>query len=592
MALTTEQVLLLNNLMYMDPESVPDSPLCNPEPGQTIGEWLASDNIDVTKFQDDVNYGSFMTGKDWKNIISSALQDPEISNMKVATTHVDNAEGGGGGYSAVFVNNDTGDAVVAFRGTAGGEWKDNFTGGNVADTSQQQNALKWYRQVYDEYGLNDYDVTVTGHSKGGNKSKYITIMDDTVDHCISFDGQGFSDKFMNDYKDKIAAYQGKIENHNVDYDYVNFLLNDVGKTTFYKGQDIGSGGFLENHCPNTFMQYDSDGQFSMVVNPDGQAEEIKALDQFLNSYLRSMPDADRTQALEMVNALLDNAFSLNDDTMTQQALDTFMNTLTDSKYADDVAYLLAYLIKYEQTNPELADQVKNILNNFGMGGFVEYVNIAQGIMIDTYTIEGPFGLNITITFDDVLGIALGLAGTTEAVTQRLNAIPFVSIDQDWALKLISDKIYEKTGIRLTPDQLRKLLGIVSMVNDDLKEVNVNLDGTDRIVQSVGGGGMGQSAFSVEPESLDNCVDMLDKVIKSLKSIAENVEKNSESIQFNAAARNIISGHLKIVVQNISILEEGSKAMSNGLKEAARNYRDTEQRNVSMFSANSQKAVTV
>lgn len=33
--------------------------------------------------------------------------------------------------------------------------------------------------------------------------------------------------------------QDKISNHNVESDYVNLLLNDVGNTTFYKGYDYG-----------------------------------------------------------------------------------------------------------------------------------------------------------------------------------------------------------------------------------------------------------------------------------------------------------------------------------------------------------------
>ena len=156
-------------------------------------------------------------------------------------------------------------------------------------------------------------MTVTGHSKGGNKSKYIALLDDTVDHCVSFDGQGFSDKFMAQYKDQIAARQNVIENHNVDYDYVNLLLNDVGETTFYKGQDLGEGGFLENHCPNTFMKFGEGGSFEMVVNPEGQGKEMQALDQFLNSYLRSLSDSERNGALELVNALIDDAFSMDDD---------------------------------------------------------------------------------------------------------------------------------------------------------------------------------------------------------------------------------------------------------------------------------------
>lgn len=40
--------------------------------------------------------------------------------------------------------------------------------------------------------LESYDsITVTGHSKGGNKAQYVTVLSDKVDRCISMDGQGF-----------------------------------------------------------------------------------------------------------------------------------------------------------------------------------------------------------------------------------------------------------------------------------------------------------------------------------------------------------------------------------------------------------------
>ena len=136
------------------------------------------------------------------------------------------------------------------------EWKDNFQGGSVTDqpdgvsTLQQERALEWYQSQ----NLDGYDsVTVSGHSKGGNKAKYVTIMDDSVDRCLAFDGQGFSDEFIEKYEDKIAENQYKIHNHNVDGDYVNILLNDVGDKTYYKGYNYGDGKFLENHCPNTYM---------------------------------------------------------------------------------------------------------------------------------------------------------------------------------------------------------------------------------------------------------------------------------------------------------------------------------------------------
>ena len=45
-----------------------------------------------------------------------------------------------------------------------------------------------------------YDsITVAGHSKGGNKAQYVTVLSDKVDRCISMDGQGFSQEFIDKY---------------------------------------------------------------------------------------------------------------------------------------------------------------------------------------------------------------------------------------------------------------------------------------------------------------------------------------------------------------------------------------------------------
>ena len=53
---------------------------------------------------------------------------------------------------------------------------------------------------------------------------YIAILDDSVDRCVSFDGQGFSDEFYEKYADQIAHNKNKIVNCSAESDYVNFLL--------------------------------------------------------------------------------------------------------------------------------------------------------------------------------------------------------------------------------------------------------------------------------------------------------------------------------------------------------------------------------
>ena len=218
---------------------------------------------------------------------------------------------------------------------------------------------------------------MTGHSKGGNKAKYITLLDDSVDRCVSFDGQGFSDEFMEKYEDQIAQNQHKIENNNVDYDYVNLLLNDVGNTTYYKGYDYGEGGVLEAHCPNTFFKYDENGNPIMNVSPTGQSAEMKAMDEFLNSYLRSLSPSEKAEALELIGTLVQGGFGGEMD-------GNIYDILMDPDNQDMAAHLVAYLIEYEQAHPEFKDHINNVMNKFGMGEFCEYVNTVDDILNNEY----------------------------------------------------------------------------------------------------------------------------------------------------------------------------------------------------------------
>ena len=53
------------------------------------------------------------------------------------------------------------------------------------------------------YGDAANHLTVSGHSKGGNRAQYVKILTDQVDRCVSFDGQGFSSEFLELYAEEI-----------------------------------------------------------------------------------------------------------------------------------------------------------------------------------------------------------------------------------------------------------------------------------------------------------------------------------------------------------------------------------------------------
>ena len=282
MALSVDQVYVLNCLSYMNPKGVAKF-----DENETLSSYceriMASKRANgKDSLLNDMDKGSFQQVDDMEAICERIMSDPELANMRVvATNRVDD-----GAFSFVAVTADEGEAVVCFQGTTNDkEWADNAKGGSVVSTPEQERALKWYQQVQDQYLNQCGTVTVTGHSKGGNQAKYITLTDknNSVDRCISFDGQGFSDEFMREYHDEIAARQDKITNYSNENDYVNFLLNDVGERHYVKS-DRDIGGFTDYH--SIFALSDA---YPIESHLTEQNPLINALDHVLNSYLRTLP---------------------------------------------------------------------------------------------------------------------------------------------------------------------------------------------------------------------------------------------------------------------------------------------------------------
>ena len=203
--------------------------------------------------------------------------------------------------------------IVVFRGTSKGEWLDNFLGGAATDaedgvsTRQQIRALKWYQTIPKE----GYYVTVTGHSKGGNKAKYITVLDDSVNRCVSFNGQGFSEEFITWYYARIGIRKKIIENHNTEYDYVNWLLHDFGTSYYYKNQ-MPEKGFLAGHCASAFLSWTEDGKAKMEQAGSEPPEIIKELDKNLNQVLHILPRRKKMELMTWIGEVVQHMVNKSD----------------------------------------------------------------------------------------------------------------------------------------------------------------------------------------------------------------------------------------------------------------------------------------
>jgi len=446
-----DELLLLENLTYF-PDADPFKSVLYAN-RRTVREYL--DEINFDKIIDDHDYiGNYVIGSDYKNLIMAIRNNPSLLDCVITEPHIDKAYGGGGGISCCFINDEHNEAVVAFRGTALDEWEDDCVGANQVDSLQQVNALEWYKSIYIKLRLEDYDVTVTGHSKGGNKAKYITVLNNTMTRCVSFDGQGFSDKFMEHYKKEIIEKQGIIENHNVDYDYINVLLNDIGSKTFYVGFNYGIGGFLESHCPNTFFDFKENGEYQLVVNTNGQPPEIQVLDQFFNSLIRSnINEKEKTETTELVGQLISKAFQIDDqENKVTEFINFFCDTVGDEKYQDNTAYIITFCIKYAKENKDFIPSIKEILAHFKADDILKTISIFEDLI-------NSEKLNRLINFSNFL-------------TLHVNKV---------VVKMIKSTVKKNYNVRLSKKQINKMLVIISMVKHMLKTLELNMDGSNIIL---------------------------------------------------------------------------------------------------------------
>ncbi len=447
-----DELLLLEHLTYL-PDMFPLLSVLNAD-NQTVREYMCQ--LDISHLEDEKVYNSCMNGFDWKNIILAIENNQNILDAYIVEPHLDTAFGGGGGISAVFLNEKEREAVIAFRGTASNEWVDDFEGANQVDSLQQVNALEWYKHIYEKLHLENYTVTVIGHSKGGNKAKYITILNDTPARCVSFDGQGFSDEFIRHYSERIRKRKQVIENHNVDFDYVNILMNDIGEKTYYIGYDYGKSGFAESHSVNTFFDFGKNGEYKMRVNPNGQRPEMQILDQFFNSMIRSgVSSKEQAETNRLMGILVEKAFAIGKGNTLTEYINFLCDLIGDPTYSDNMAYVLAFCMKYTRQNPDFLKAMKGIMQNFQADSIVRIIEMFEDLVTSRK-------LNTIINLSNFL-----ILHVNGAVVRQIQGI-----------------CRKKYGIELSDDQVRGVLRIVCMTKDMLNTLELRMDGSDLDVDVV------------------------------------------------------------------------------------------------------------
>ncbi len=215
--LTYEELILLDNLIYLEWQAKEDEELIN-----IVYDLLNNKNLEDL-MDNTGNCTIKISKKEWVSILEQIENKPNLKHLKIK--NVDNYKSGM--RFACFVD-EKNNATVVFRGTTTTEeWEDNGQGAYEYDTIEQTDALNYINSL--EYN----NITLTGHSKGGNKAQYVTVLSSKIIKCISVNGQGFSNEFINKYKEEINKNKSKIISINSKYDYVNCLFNSIAGESHY-----------------------------------------------------------------------------------------------------------------------------------------------------------------------------------------------------------------------------------------------------------------------------------------------------------------------------------------------------------------------
>lgn len=336
---------------------------------KNIGELIANINVEEFRFNESISNFKFdgeILGSEWADMIEAMKDNEAICNLTLQDIKLDDLD-----LMCAYFTDLLGNAYVVFRGTCSGEWEDNFAAAYVADTNYQMLALDYINRI------DARNITVFGHSKGGNKAKYVALLSDKVSRCVSFDGQGFSQFFIEKYSDLIKKNSYKINCYAVDGDFVNIFLYDIYQNKYYiKGHCTGNS-FLRNHSPNTFYSFIYDKNYHVVnyeFKKTNQCECMSKLHSFNNYMSKDISEQYREDLYSYLGKISAMLLGKKPPSYTENyTIEEIMCYITHEENEEILGILIAYFVNYENYDAGITKALMEILQEMNMKDIAKWM---------------------------------------------------------------------------------------------------------------------------------------------------------------------------------------------------------------------------
>ncbi len=327
MSYTDQELLLLSNFVYI--------PVCMSD--KTLEEIIEPYRDEKGLFSPEsvakAAYGGGMSCEDVATVFTEMdehiAENPDFGKLS-ASRSLDEYNVRAICYTGPKDN----DPVVAFRGTGGtrSAWSDNFEGAFGEDTKIQRIADDFLKN---DCGIYD-DIVVTGHSKGGNLAQYVTVrQQERISSCTSFDGQGFSEYFLEAYGDEIKTAAPKIRSVSAYNDFVNILLTSIAGTCIYVANEDSVAAAHSSVTLLTANDFDADGNIASVRGQSVVSEQLGRLTDRAVAALSGKSDGARQAFSSIMGSAISLALTTPRDELKEGALAPALG-LMSAQFAKDL----------------------------------------------------------------------------------------------------------------------------------------------------------------------------------------------------------------------------------------------------------------
>ena len=288
--------------------------------------------------------------------------DDELLNLKVSYTsgeyQQELMENGADKYctdglTAACFEDSNGNAYVIYRGTDGYiAWLENTEAATLADTEYQQKALNFFESIPKLTMYND--VQLSGHSKGGNMVQYITVVSkysEYISKALSYDGQGFSEKFLLKYFEEIQKNKDKIVSYSAEFDVVNGLLYELDIERHYIKASIADKNPFNHHYWD--VVFNENNQLNYEVEESQLRRQVNALIIYIYEGLSEKYDPHTVEKdIAAIGKLLS-------DYMNGLGVEISEDLATTIKHLDATGMLKPVISSLDQVLVDWADEKEN-----------------------------------------------------------------------------------------------------------------------------------------------------------------------------------------------------------------------------------------